>query len=367
MHSSERHTNVTPQRCPRCKKVKNIETTLLCDCCKKKLSDSSKKLRQSRRSKGLCGKCGKVFTDDEYYCNDCKSKHSEQGRKDYHSNGLKIRSRNTSHRRATKEEVISKYGGACICCGETQQEFLQMDHVNGLRSSKRPDHIYPLIKAQKFPTDFQILCANCNIGKESNIGICPKHKKYLGISSKIQPSSEDRLVRKRDINAYFKKQAFSYYGDCRCCGENELSLLSIDHVNDDGAQHRKNSHAGSGVGLYRLLIKSNFPEGFQTLCYNCNIGKRLNKGICPKHLINLNIEVNKPCIILPPFEYKILRGSDKPNSKLSWEKVESIRELHEQGASLQELAQQFEVSKSAIRNVIYNPNAWRKNEPQTAN
>jgi hypothetical protein len=29
------------------------------------------------------------------------------------------------------------------------------------------------------------------------------------------------------------------------------------------------------------LRKNGFPEGFQVLCANCNIGRHINGGICP--------------------------------------------------------------------------------------
>ncbi len=33
--------------------------------------------------------------------------------------------------------------------------------------------------------------------------------------------------------------------------------------------------------LYRWIIKNNFPEEFQILCFNCNSGRHINGGICP--------------------------------------------------------------------------------------
>jgi hypothetical protein len=28
-------------------------------------------------------------------------------------------------------------------------------------------------------------------------------------------------------------------------------------------------------------VKQGFPDGFQTLCFNCNVGKYKNGGVCP--------------------------------------------------------------------------------------
>lgn len=59
-------------------------------------------------------------------------------------------------------------------------------------------------------------------------------------------------------------------------------LLSLDHINNDGY---KDKHPGggkkSGKELYLLVKRQGFPDTFQTLCMNCNWGKKLGKGICP--------------------------------------------------------------------------------------
>ena len=54
-------------------------------------------------------------------------------------------------------------------------------------------------------------------------------------------------------------------------------FLSIDHINNDGAAHRRK--LGSNY-IYSWLIQTNFPEGFQVLCHNCNLAKGFYKQ-CP--------------------------------------------------------------------------------------
>lgn len=77
-----------------------------------------------------------------------------------------------------------------------------------------------------------------------------------------------------------KEQVFAHYGrTCACCGESEPGFLTIDHVNGCGREVRKEH--GLGSTFYRWLRKSRFPEGFQTLCYNCNMGRAKNGGVCP--------------------------------------------------------------------------------------
>jgi hypothetical protein len=73
----------------------------------------------------------------------------------------------------------------------------------------------------------------------------------------------------------------AYGGKCGCCGEAERAFLTIDHSNDDGASHRK-LIGGGGDKMYRWLKKHGFPqEGFALMCFNCNLGRRVNGGVCP--------------------------------------------------------------------------------------
>lgn len=58
---------------------------------------------------------------------------------------------------------------------------------------------------------------------------------------------------------------------CRRCGLSGIRVLTIDHLHDDGAVHRKKGLLGSK--FWRWLINSNFPEGYQVLCMNCNFAK----------------------------------------------------------------------------------------------
>lgn len=80
-----------------------------------------------------------------------------------------------------------------------------------------------------------------------------------------------------------KDEVFAAYGGyiCACCGEDIPAFLSIDHIHEDGADHRRRI----GTDLYRWLIKHEFPEGFQVLCMNCQWGKRKH-GVCPHQAVS---------------------------------------------------------------------------------
>lgn len=73
-----------------------------------------------------------------------------------------------------------------------------------------------------------------------------------------------------------REAAFSHYGRaCACCGATEN--LTIDHINGDGSQHRRELYGDSQRGstrFYIWLIKQGFPPGYQTLCHPCNASKK---------------------------------------------------------------------------------------------
>ena len=68
---------------------------------------------------------------------------------------------------------------------------------------------------------------------------------------------------------------------CNCCGVTEPKFLSVDHVHNDGAAHRRQEGIKTGEQLHRWLKRNNYPSGFQILCMNCQWGKRNNNGVCP--------------------------------------------------------------------------------------
>lgn len=80
-----------------------------------------------------------------------------------------------------KNAVFNHYGKVCACCGETEETFLTIGHVNGdgaehrrqLKSRSGGAPVYLDIIRKGFPADFRIECYNCNCGAARNGGICP--------------------------------------------------------------------------------------------------------------------------------------------------------------------------------------------------
>lgn len=69
-----------------------------------------------------------------------------------------------------------------------------------------------------------------------------------------------------------KERAFGILGGkCARCGETDVVVLQIDHIDAIGdAERRRQNHRG--IKLYRAVVKH--PEKFQLLCANDNWRKR---------------------------------------------------------------------------------------------
>lgn len=153
----------------------------------------------------------------------------------------------------------------CPRCGET-------DQLKFGRHKRAKDGLYPVCK--KCNCAAVKRCYHNNPQPRIDYAAA-WHKANRAHSQEIKNDSQRRL------RAEAKKLAFDHYGNkCACCGETELVFLQIDHVNNDGAVHRKGSGGLRGASICQWLIKKNFPEGFQILCRNCNFSKPRNGGVC---------------------------------------------------------------------------------------
>lgn len=90
-------------------------------------------------------------------------------------------------------------------------------------------------------------------------------------------SDESSLKYKHKI----RDEVYDAYGNaCACCGEKNSLFFTIDHVGNDGGDHRREG-SGTGHTLHRRIKKEGFPARYQILCFNCNFGKARNGGVCP--------------------------------------------------------------------------------------
>ena len=85
--------------------------------------------------------------------------------------------------------------------------------------------------------------------------------KIFGLSRQRIHQLENKGKERKKVLNYYTNGTFQ----CKKCGCNVYELLQIDHINNDGAEHRKKVK-----NIYKWLIKNEYPNGFQVLCANCN-------------------------------------------------------------------------------------------------
>ena len=127
-----------------------------------------------------CLYCDNVFyakRSDAQKCSDCIRKLRNEYSKSEHARTLRAK-----RHRIIREAAYAGYGGECVCCGESEFEFLCIDHVNGGGAEDRKKHstwqIARRVIELDFPEDYQVLCHNCNLAK-GFFGECPHQRKRV--------------------------------------------------------------------------------------------------------------------------------------------------------------------------------------------
>lgn len=183
----------------------------------------------------------------------------------------------TKAKNKLKTEVLIHYCNGdlkCRLCPESELGLLTIDHVDGNGAEHRREiglvgrggyPMYQWLKKNGYPKGFQTLCFNCNFRKRA-IELKPENPTHL----QIVRAAYARLV---------KVECLENYGGLRCsCGEADLDVLTLDHVNDDGAEHRRKT-GKFGNNFYHMLRKNSFPKDppLQVLCLNCQTKKKNEK------------------------------------------------------------------------------------------
>lgn len=181
-----------------------------------------------------------------------------------------------------KLQTFMQYGSVeCAFCSFSDHRALSIDHVNDNGADHRRAIglegkggyvFYQWLKQNGYPEGFQTLCANCQFKKRA--------AKWREGTTTIQ---QTRAAYARSV----KVQCLEQYGGLKCeCGEDDCDVLTLDHVNDDGAEHRRDTNT-KGYGFYIYLRKNRFPQEPQlrVMCMNCQTKKRADfyKGVqtCP--------------------------------------------------------------------------------------
>ena len=127
-----------------------------------KAAGIKKRFLTKRRANNLCVYCGsKEDTKSHISCKSCREKSQK---------------RHKAFITRARKAVFDHYGCICVCCGEANEVFLSMDHIEGGGGKHRKNimsgNTYRWIQRNNFPSYFQVLCFNCNWAKYIN-GICP--------------------------------------------------------------------------------------------------------------------------------------------------------------------------------------------------
>jgi hypothetical protein len=121
----------------------------------------------------------------------------------------------------------------------------------------------------------QSYCKDCRSSQQRRI----YREDPGGSVARRKEPTHARAICKRYHRRLRQEVLAAYGGQCACCGLDEEPFLTIDHVNGDGAAHRREL-GSNGYAVYVWLRRHGYPMGFRVLCENCN-GAIGRYGWCP--------------------------------------------------------------------------------------
>ena len=87
------------------------------------------------------------------------------------------------------------------------------------------------------------------------------HRRYY------ERNKEKIKTQSRRLYFFWRNECITKYGGkCKECGITEYVVLDIDHIDNNGAEHRKTFKNS----IYKHLADLGYPEGYQVLCANCH-------------------------------------------------------------------------------------------------
>lgn len=123
---------------------------------------------------------------------------------------------------------------------------------------------------------------NREVFRERNRKWVEKNKEYLQNYGKQWRANLLNKERSKKWNKERRQQIklviLSHYGGkCKCCSEDRVEFLAIDHINGGGGKQRKKVGAGN---FLKWIIRNDFPKDLRILCHNCNAALAYY-GYCP--------------------------------------------------------------------------------------
>jgi hypothetical protein len=100
-----------------------------------------------------------------------------------------------------------------------------------------------------------------------------------------QTHKVEEVKRHHQYHILLKAEVLTHYGNgklaCVRCSFGDIRALSIDHINGGGHKHK--IELVRGRNIYNWLKNNNYPEGYQTLCGNCQWIKRVENKEFSNH------------------------------------------------------------------------------------
>lgn len=213
------------------------------------------------------------------YVNKYKNRRMVLNRRQYVENGDKIRHNAKQYRvehaieiknrlLQLKIEVFNAYGGIFCCkCGESRLATLTLDHIaqDGAKCRKYGDSsdraggvaLYRKLRSRKFPSGYRVLCSNCNI--------------IAWVEHDIIRSNTKNAIYHRNRTRRIKQEIMTRLGGhCIICGTADIRVLTVHHIDNNGAHHRQVTGGRGGNRFYEHLLKSGEFSGIECRCFSCN-------------------------------------------------------------------------------------------------
>ena len=133
------------------------------------------------------------------------------------------------------------------------------------------------------PKTGKVICDSC-YGKIPRKGKCVECGRIA--STRWSSNEKGTICHKCEMVLHRRKvklEVLTHYSKGKlCCSErgcniDDIDMLALDHTNNDGASHRKEVGAITGIFMYEWAKRNNYPKMFGVLCWNHNIKKQLNR------------------------------------------------------------------------------------------
>jgi hypothetical protein len=239
-------------------------------------AEAKKALRASRKAKGLCIHCGDKAKEKQTRCQRCVDR-DKANRKRYAERDTQ---RGICRNTGCSNKVTGKKRYCDACNARSTRNGAKREQANLARGMCRD--------CGKQPCAVGITrCAACNeklaIAQQRLADKRKAEHRCTRCGANVLTSGRTHcnkcIDEARERHNARKRRVMETYGGPVCvgCGEDEIRILQLDHVNKIGHQHALEIGDGDAPRgrskMYKWVEDNHFPPGFQVLCPNCNIKK----------------------------------------------------------------------------------------------